>query len=177
MPFSRLSWVPFSCTLRRSAEHTSSDCIWGFSQSVPTSDSQVTSASGLSAWCCAGRAENGKIRDWLIRANKIKLHYKKEPAGHLNLITLTCWFLFILHLLYYASSGSLYPAFCIALSKSANVIFSLFIEKSLHISHKIFKIYETPTIITLIIENASIFPRDILETNKPIMLIITEIIR
>ena len=51
-----------------------------------------------------------------------------------------------------------------------------FIEKSLHISHKIFKIYETPTIITLIIENASIFPRDILETNKPIMLIITEII-
>lgn len=118
-----------------------------------------------------------KIRDWLIRANKIKLQYKKEPAGHLNLITLTCWFLFILHLLYYASSGSLYPAFCIALSKSANVIFSLFIEKSLHISHKIFKIYETPTIITLIIENASIFPRDILETNKPIMLIITEIIR
>ena len=95
----------------------------------------------------------------------------------LNLMTLTCWFLFIVHLLYYASSGSLYPAFCIALSKSANVIFSLFIEKSLHISHKIFKIYETPTIITLIIENASIFPRDILETNKPIMLIITEIIR
>ena len=137
----------------------------------------MTSASGLSAWCCAGRAENGKIRDWLIRANKIKLHYKKEPAGHLNLITLTCWFLFILHLLYYASSGSLNTPFCIALSKSANVIFSLFIEKSLHISHKIFKIYETPTIITLIIENASIFPRDILETNKPIMLIITEIIR
>ena len=65
---SRLSWVLFSCTLRRSAEHTSSDCIWGFSQSVLTSDSQVTSASGLSAWCCAGRAENGKIRDWLIRA-------------------------------------------------------------------------------------------------------------
>ena len=30
--------------------------------------SQVTSASGLSAWCCAGRAENGRIRDWLIRA-------------------------------------------------------------------------------------------------------------
>ena len=111
MPFSRLSWVPFSCTLRRSAEHTSSDCIWGFSQSVLTSDSQVTSASGLSAWCCAGRAENGRIRDWLIRADKIKLQYKKEPAGHLNLITLTCWFLFILHLLYYASSGSLYPAF------------------------------------------------------------------
>lgn len=59
-----------SCTLRRSAEHTSSDCIWGFSQSVPTSDSQVTSASGLSAWCCAGRAESGRTRDWLIRANK-----------------------------------------------------------------------------------------------------------
>lgn len=57
-----------SCTLRRSVEHTSSDFIWGFSQSVPTSDSQVTSASGLSAWCCAGRAENGRIRDWLIRA-------------------------------------------------------------------------------------------------------------
>ena len=67
MPFSRLSWVPFSCTLRRSAEHTSSDCIWGFSQSVLTSDSQVTSASGLSAWCCAGRAESGRTRDWLIR--------------------------------------------------------------------------------------------------------------
>lgn len=78
---------------------------------------------------------------------------------------------------YYTGSGSLYPAFCIALSKSANGIFSLFMKKSLHISHKIFKIYETPTIITLIIENASIFPRDILETNKPIMLIITEIIR
>ena len=110
-PYSRLSWVLFSCTLRRSVEHTSSDFIWGFSQSVLTSDSQVTSASGLSAWCCAGRAESGRIRDWLIRADKIKLQYKKEPAGHLNLITLTCWFLFILHLLYYASSGSLYPAF------------------------------------------------------------------
>ena len=90
----------------------------------------------------------------MIRANKIKLHYKKEP------VTLVPFF-----------------SFCIALSKSANGIFSLFIEKSLHTSHEIFKIYETPTIITLIIENASIFPRDILETNKPIMLIITEIIR
>lgn len=79
-PYSRLSWVLFSCTLRRSVEHTSSDFIWGFSQSVLTSDSQVTSASGRSAWCCAGRAESGRIRDWLIRANKIKLQYKKEPV-------------------------------------------------------------------------------------------------
>lgn len=39
-----------------------------FSQSVLTSDLQVTSASGRSAWCCAGRAESGRIRDWLIRA-------------------------------------------------------------------------------------------------------------
>ena len=99
MPYSRLSWVLFLCTLRRSAEHTSSDCIWGFSQSVPTSDSQVTSASGLSAWCCAGRVESGRTRDWLIRADKIKLQYKKEPAGHLNLMTLTCWFLFAFTLL------------------------------------------------------------------------------
>ena len=103
----------------------------------------------------------------MIRANKIKLQYKKELLVPFYIAILFC----------YASSGSLYPAFCIALSKSANGIFSLFIEKSLHTSHEIFKIYETPTIITLIIENASIFPRDILETNKPIMLIITEIIR
>jgi hypothetical protein len=27
----------------------------------------VTSASGLSAWCCAGIAESGRTRDWLIR--------------------------------------------------------------------------------------------------------------
>ena len=108
-PYSRLSWVLSSCTLRRSVEHTSSDCIWGFSQSVPTSDSQVTSASGLSVWCCAGRAENGRTRDWLIRADKIKLQYKKEPAGHLNLMTLTCWFLFCIYFIMQASEACIPP--------------------------------------------------------------------
>ena len=45
------------------------------------SETSLIQTIGRSAWCCAGRAESGRIRDWLIRANKIKMHYKKEPAG------------------------------------------------------------------------------------------------
>ena len=56
-----LSWVLFSCTLAWSVEHTSSDFIWGFSQSVLISDSQVTSASEPSVWSL--RWKSGKWKN------------------------------------------------------------------------------------------------------------------
>lgn len=83
----------------------------------------MTSASGPSVWCCAGRAGSGRIRDWLIRANNIKLQYKKEPAGSF----------FIVHLLYYAAPEACIPPFASPF-QSLQTAYSVSLLKSHYIS-------------------------------------------
>ena len=102
----------------------------------------MTSASGLSVWCCAGRAESGRIRDWLIRANKIKLHYKKEP------VTLVPFFIYFI----IQAPEACIPPFA-SLFQILQTAYSVSLLKSHYIPvTKYLKYMKTPTIITLIIE-------------------------